>query len=148
MMESSLTIQINLPKYGKVKLLILKYYSFIRLESGVKFRVCNVCSKRLPVEVSVEHSQHLKKHEKQWNHYLIMMSKLLQEQCESDLRAVPHHLTKSDNEDDDTASSSSSEDIFNVLNAVDCLGYYGLRPPPLTTFEHILMNKFTHDKNY
>ena len=79
-----------------------------------------------------------------------MMSKLLQEQCESDLRVpAPHLLNKSDNEDDDTASSSSSGDIFNVLNgnAVDCLGYYGLRPPPLPTFEHILINKFTHDKN-
>ena len=150
MMASASTIQINLPKYGKVKLLIFKYSSFLRLESGVKFRVCNVCSKRLPVNVSIEHSQHLKKHEKRWNHYLIMMSKLLQEQCESDLRVPPPHLlNKSDNEDDDTASSSSSGDIFNVLNgnAVDCLGYYGLRPPPLTTFEHILINKFTHDKN-
>ena len=82
MMESALTIQINLPKY-----------------------------------------------EKQWNSYLIMMSKLLQEQCESNLRAAPHHQTKSDNEDNDIASSSSSEDIFNVLNALDCLGYYGLRQP-------------------
>ena len=63
-----------------------------------------------------------------------MMSKLLQGQCESDLRAAPHQMTKSDHEDDDTESTSSSEDVFNVLNAVDCLGYYGLRPPPLTTF--------------
>ena len=110
-MDSSLRIQIDLPKYGKAKLLILKYSSFLKLQSGVKFRICNVCAKRLPLVVSNEHSQLLKKHEKQWNHYLIMMSKLLQQQRQSknnssDLKITSQHLPKSDNEDNNSSSSS------------------------------------------
>ena len=44
-------------------------------------------------------------------------------------------------------STSESEDELNVYNVVDSLQHSGPRPPPFTTFEHILTRKFTHDKN-
>ena len=77
---AALTPKVDIPRYNKVRLLIFQYSSLLKLHGGVKFRVCNVCSRRLPSELSDQHSKHLKMHEKHWNIYLIMISKLLQQE--------------------------------------------------------------------
>ena len=130
--------------------LILQYSSLLRLQSGVTFRVCNVCSKRLPSRLNHEHSTHLKLHEKHWKVYLVLLSKRLSYAIQqSECRKTVHDKKHSSSEIDATESSSSSdsENPFFVPNAVDCLEQNQRRPPPLTTFEHILSRKFTYDKN-
>ena len=54
---------------------------------------------------------------------------------------------KDQSENEETSSNSDAEEEHIVYSAVDCLQHSGPRPPPLTTFELILMRKFTHDKN-
>ena len=145
-MENSMP-RLELPRFKNVKLLILQYSSLVRLNGGVRFRVCNVCSKRLPSELNEEHSTHLKLHEKQWNLYLILLSKHLQIETQKEVRSSkPTTQISDDDKDEDTSSSDSDNPLF-VPNAVDCLQQSGPRPPPLTTFEHILRRKFTYDKN-
>ena len=121
----------------------------MNLENGIHFRVCNVCSKRLPTDLNDQHSKHLKLHQPQWNHYLVMMAKALKNYEAKKPKDIFRHIpAEKQNEDEELSSSSESEeDVFNVLNAVDCLQYSGQKPPRLTTFEHILMRKYTYDKN-
>ena len=148
-MEVSSALRIYLPRYNKVKILVLRYSSLVNLANGVKFRVCDACSKRLPADLDEQHSKHLKIHQPHWNHYLRMMAKALRESEAEKPRDIIKHIPddKQSEHEELSPSSESEEDLFNGLNAVDCLQYSGLRPPPLTKFEHILMRKFTYDKN-
>ena len=143
-MDASSALRIYLTRYNKVKILVLKYSSPLKLANGAHFRVCNVCSKRLPADLNDQHSKHLKLHQPHWNHYLKMMAKAL---TESEAEKTKDVIKKQSEHEELSSSSESEEDVFNVLNAVDCLQYSGLKPPRLTTFEHILMRKFTYDKN-
>ena len=59
-MEVSSALRIYLPRYNKVKILVLRYSSLVNLANGVKFRVCDACSKRLPADLDEQHSKHLK----------------------------------------------------------------------------------------
>ena len=70
--------RLELPRFEKVKFLILRYSSPLKLNGGVQFRVCNVCSKRLPSHLDDQHLSHLKLHEKHWNLYMVLLSKHLQ----------------------------------------------------------------------
>ena len=142
--------KVNLPRYEKVKCLILKNSSPLRLKNGINFRVCNICSKRLPLELTEEHRLHLKYHEQHWKIYMVFLSKLLEAEIENDSKAAKFVKTmESEDEDQEITdnSTSESEDELNVYNVVDSLQHSGPRPPPFTTFEHILTRKFTHDKN-
>ena len=145
---ATIKLSIDLPRFDKVKLCILKCSSVLKLKGGIKFRVCNVCSTRLPSDLSDKHSEHLKTHDKQWNIYLIMMSKLLQKEIQDKHELIKAKtVVKDQSENEETSSNSDAEEEHIVYSAVDCLQHSGPRPPPLTTFELILMRKFTHDKN-
>jgi hypothetical protein len=119
MMDSSSALKIYLPRYNKVKLLVLKYSSLLKLQSGVQFRVCNVCSKRLQADLSDQHSKHLKTHQLQWNNYLVQMRKAIQESQAEKPKNIKHIPAEDHSElQEPTSSSDSEEDVFNVLNAV------------------------------
>ena len=76
------------------------------------------------------------------------MSKLLQKEIQDESKSIkPKTVVKDQSETEETSSDSDSEDDHIIYSAVDCLQHSGPRPPPLTTFELILMRKFTHDKN-
>ena len=115
-MDASSALRIYLPRYNKVKILVLKYSSPLKLANGAHFRVCNVCSKRLPADLNDQHSKHLKLHQPHWNHYLKMMAKAL---TESDIiRHIPDE--KQSQHEELSSSSEFEEDVFNVLNATVC----------------------------
>ena len=137
-------VNVLLPRYGNVKKVILKYSSPLKLNSGVKFRICNICSRRLPSELSEEHREHLKLHDKIWNMYLVILSNVLQKEVQRE--ETPPKNTEMNPDQSIDNSTSSSEDELNVYNVVDSLQHSGPKPPPLTTYEHILKRKFTHDK--
>ena len=145
-MENSMP-RLELPRFEKVKFLILRYSSLLKLNGGVQFRVCNVCSKRLPSDLDDQHLNHLKLHEKHWNLYMALLSKHLQIEVQKPAKSYKPTKQISVNEEDNETSSSDSDSPFFVPNAVDCLQQSGPKLPPLTTFENILMRKFTYDKN-
>ena len=121
-------LTVDVPRFIKVRLCILKCSSVLNLKGGIKFRVCNVCSKRLPSDWSDQHSEHLKTHEKQWNIYLIMMSKLLQKEVQDKGKSVKlHTVVKDQDENEEKPSDSDSEDEHNIYSAVECLH----RPVPV-----------------
>ena len=138
--------RLELPRFEKVKFLILRYSSLLKLNGGVQFRVCNVCSKRLPSDLDDQHLNHLKLHEKHWKLYMALLSKHLQIEVQKPAKSYKPTKQISVNEEDNETSSSDSDSPFFVPNAVDCLQQSGPKLPPLTTFENILMRKFTYDK--
>ena len=143
-------VRVDLPRYEKVKNLILQFSSLLRLNREIRFRVCNVCSKKLPAQLSYEHSEHLVSHQKQWNSYMSLLSRHLKEEIKKDdCKSKKEMSPKSEESEESSSSSLDLDNPFFVPNAVDCLqSFSGPDPPPsFTTFERILSRKFTYDKN-
>ena len=62
-------IKVRLPRYSSVKNTILKYSSIVALNTGARFRVCNVCGKKNEINLSKQHAKHLRTHDKTWKSY-------------------------------------------------------------------------------
>ena len=104
--------RLELPRFDKVKLLILRYSSLLRLNGGVQFRVCNVCSKRLPSDLNDKHSNHLKLHERHWNLYMALLSKHLEIEVKKQAKPPKPIIQMSAYEKDNETSSSDSDSPF------------------------------------
>ena len=147
-MEATSSISVNLPQYNSVKILILQFSSSLKLKNGNKFRVCNVCSRRLSFELTNQHTEHLKLHPKHWKSYLSKLTKLLKIEIDDDKKTVKQDdIDEGENDEEVDSESSDSEEEMNVYNVVDSLQHSWQRPPPLTTFEHLIMRKYSYDVN-
>ena len=105
-MDASSALRVYLPRYNKVKILVLKYSSPVNLANGVHFRVCNVCSKRVPADLNDQHFKHLKIHQPHWNHYLMMMAKALTElEAEKPKDIIKHIPDEKQSEHEELSSS-------------------------------------------
>ena len=62
-------LMVLLPQFTSVKNVILKYSSPVSLNTGAKFRVCNICGIKLGIKLSGEHTRHLRTHTKAWKLY-------------------------------------------------------------------------------
>ena len=141
-------IKVALPKYSSVNNLILKYSSLVVLNTGAKFRVCNICGVKLDANLSDQHAKHLKTHSKTWKSYKNKVCESLRESIENDVNKVEKTDNETKTEDFSSSSSSDSEEVASCYNVVDTLGpSFHNRPPPWTVFEKKLLSRFTYDKN-
>ena len=142
------SVGVTLPVYFSVQTLILRYSSWLKLENGIKFRVCNVCSKRLDSGLSKQHNEHLKGHHRAWKQYMEKLGELLKTSIDNANRKDQTKIEAENKEtDDDKSSTTDSEEERNVYNVVDSLQHSLPGPPPMTTFEKIFKRKFTYDDN-
>ena len=144
MMGTEQNMNVLLPRYSSVRDVILKYSSPLCLNTGARFRVCNVCGGRLDFTLSKEHVHHLKKHTKSWQSYKKKVGEFLKDALENDTK--PKENKQAIIESESESSSSDSEDFFNCKNVIGTLGN-PVRPPPWTVFERKQLSKFTYDKN-
>ena len=63
------SIKVSLPRYSSVGNAILKYSSLVVLNTGKRFRICNVCGIKLEADLSKQHTKHLRIHERAWRSY-------------------------------------------------------------------------------
>ena len=141
-------IKVGLPKYSSVNNVILKYSSLVVLNTGAKFRVCNICGVKLDANLSDQHAKHLKTHSKTWKSYKNKVCESLRESIENDVNKVEKTDNETKTEDFSSSSSSDSEEVASCYNVVDTLGpSFHNRPPPWTVFEKKLLSRFTYDKN-
>ena len=138
-------LRISLPRHSSVKNVILKYSSPVSLNTGAKFRVCNICGKKLEYKLSEEHTQHLKTHTQSWKSYKKNVSLTLKTALKN---ASETPEAKNDSKEPLSESSSSdSEDFLDCRSVVHTLGLaVRNNPPPLTIFEKKELRKFTYDK--
>ena len=123
------SIKVTLPRFSSVKNTILKYSSLVALDTGARFRVCNVCGKQLAAKLSKEHAKHLKTHDKTWKSYKNKLCDNLKESIKTSAKELER---KEDGDDEDDHSSSYSDDFSNLYNVV---GNLGLNHKPWTYFE-------------
>ena len=127
-------LRISLPRHSSVKNVILKYSSPVILNTGAKFRVCNICGKKLEYKLSEEHTQHLKTHTQSWKSYKKNISLTLKIALKN---ASETPETKNDSKEPLSESSASdSEEFLDCRSVVHTLGLaVRNNPPPLTIFE-------------
>ena len=139
-------LNIPLPRYSSVKNLVLKYSSQLSLNTGAKFRVCNICGVKLGSNLSEDHIKHLKTHTHAWKSYKrnvrVTLENALKVKEVKKTRSTKKFTLDSESE----SSSSDPEDLFDCRSVVETLGPIGNRPPPLTIFEKKQLKTFTYDK--
>ena len=81
-------IKVRLPRYSSVKNTILNYSSIVALNTGARFRVCNVCGKKLEAKLSKQHAKHLRTHEKTWKSYKKKLHDNLEESIKNDSKKI------------------------------------------------------------
>ena len=139
-------LKISLPRYSSVKNIILRYSSPVSLNTGVKFRVCNICGEKLNSKLSEEHAKHLKTHTQSWKSYKKNVSVTLKRALKSDIETPEVKIVSK--EPVPESSSSDSENFHDCHSVVDTLGPATRNyPPPLTIFEKKELRKFTYDKH-
>ena len=135
-------IQVLLPKYSSVENVILSYSSPVVLNTGSRFRICNVCGTKLEANSKQQQRNHLKIHPKAWRSYKKKVGECMQESMKNKID------TENGNETEEVSSSTDSEEVENNYNVVDTLGpSFQNNPPPWTNFEKKQLRKFTFDKN-
>ena len=144
------SIKVSLPRYSSVGNAILKYSSLVVLNTGKRFRICNVCGIKLEADLSKQHTKHLRIHERAWRSYKKKVGEYLRESIKKHTDDIETQNGDNENKDSilEVSSSSDSEEEINLYNVVDTLGpSFGNRPPPWTFFEKKQLNKFTYDKH-
>ena len=142
-------LKVFLPRFSSVKNVILKYSSAVSLNTGARFRVCNICGKKLPTMLNREHRKHLKTHHSSWKSY----KKRVAESLEQAIRNDTTENTKLDKAVKEpkyeiSSSDSDSEDFNDCQSVIHTIGTTVRdRPPPLTLFEKKQFRKFTYDRH-
>ena len=142
-------LKVFLPRFSSVKNVILKYSSAVSLNTGARFRVCNICGKKLPSMLNREHKKHLKTHHSSWKSY----KKRVAETLEQAMRNDTTENTKLDKavkepKNETSSSDSDSEGFLDCQSVIHTLGTtIRDRPPPLTLFEKKQYRKFSYDRH-
>ena len=139
-------LMVLLPQFTSVKNVILKYSSPVSLNTGAKFRVCNICGIKLGIKLSGEHTRHLRTHTKAWKLYKNNVSVTLENALKnkSPILDVKKVIEMPASE----SSSSDSENGFDFPCVSTSGPAWSNRPPSWTVFEKKQLRKFTYyDRN-